>query len=145
MTDSDKIPRTAREALLVELLGDLGVIHDMIKNLPVELDGAVSGSIKVLADAVEDAENTALKLSNGIDEHKKTAINDINHAVKSCLDKYASETFSEMEEKVKKIQNKINSFELADPKGRRLSLMLSSALVIVFLFSVALLNKSNFC
>lgn len=137
MQDEEKTPRTARDALLIELLGDLGIIHDLIKNLPAEIDGAVSGSIKVLADAVEDAENTALKLSTGIDAHTKKAIKDINEAVKSSLDQYASETFSDMEENVKMLQHRINHFELADPKSRRLSFILSASLIIVSLFSAA--------
>lgn len=135
MTDSDKIPRTARDALIIELLGDLGVVHDLIKNLPVEIDGAVSGSIKVLADAVENAEKTASLLSNSIDAHKKTAIHDINDAVKKALNKYASETFSNIEEKVESIENKINHFELADPKSRRLNIILSCTLAVSLLLS----------
>ncbi|EQB98982.1 hypothetical protein [Photorhabdus temperata] len=66
-----KIPRTARDALIIELLGDVGTIHDQIKNLPTEIEQAISGSIKLVADAVEDAENTALKLAKSIEVQKK--------------------------------------------------------------------------
>ncbi len=144
MTDSDKIPRTARDALIIELLGDIGAVHDLIKNLPQNIDQAVSGSIKLVADAVEDAEKTASLLAKGIEAQKATVIKDIDLAVKNSLDQHAINTFSSMEEKVNKLQHKINSFELADPKGRRLSFIISSALILVIIFSMVAIGGFYF-
>ncbi|WP_016857443.1 hypothetical protein [Candidatus Williamhamiltonella defendens] len=55
-------PRTARDALIIELLGDVGSIHDEIKELPNVLKVSLSESLKMIADAVEEAEKTAEKL-----------------------------------------------------------------------------------
>lgn len=139
MSDDDRTPRTARDALIIELLGDLGTVHDLIKNLPKDIDEAVSGSIKLVADAVEDAEKTALLLAKGIDAQKNTVIRDIDQAVKNSLEKHTGKIFSGVEQQVNSLQHKISSFDLADPKGRRLSFTLVAALIIVTLFSAAAL------
>ncbi|EYU13412.1 hypothetical protein [Photorhabdus aegyptia] len=132
MRDDKRIPRTARDALIIELLGDVGTIHDQIKNLPAEIELAISGSIKLVADAVEDAENTALKLAKSIEVKKNTTIKDIDEAVKNSLEQYTTKIFSDIDEKVK-------SFDLADPKGRRLSFILAITLIIVsFCFAAAI-------
>lgn len=55
-------PRTARDALIIELLGDVGSIHDEIKELPNLLKVSLSESLKMIASAVEEAEKTAEKL-----------------------------------------------------------------------------------
>lgn len=133
----ERIPRTARDALIIELLGDLGSIHDQIKSLPAEIEKAVSGSLTVIADAVEDAEKTTLQLAQSIDIRKDIVTRDIDIAVKNSLEKHAAETFSKMDEKVKNLQHKINSFELADPKGRRLSLILAITVVLLIFLSSA--------
>lgn len=135
----ERIPRTARDALIIELLGDLGSIHDQIKNLPAEIEKAVGGSLTVIADAVEDAEKTTLQLAQSIDIRKDTVTRDIDIAVQNSLEKHAAQTFSKMDEKVKNLQHKINRFELADPKGRRLSLILAVTIVLlIFLSSAAI-------
>ncbi|ERT14910.1 hypothetical protein [Photorhabdus temperata] len=139
MQYDEKIPRTARDALIIELLGDVGTIHDQIKNLPTEIEQAISGSIKLVADAVEDAENTALKLAKSIEVQKNTTIKDIDEAVKNSLEQHTAKIFSDIDEKVKSLQHKINNFDLADPKGRRLSFILATTLIIVsFCFAAAI-------
>ncbi|WP_340621871.1 hypothetical protein [Xenorhabdus siamensis] len=135
MQDEERIPRTARDALIIELLGDLGIVHDKIKNLPEDIDKAISGSLNLVAKAVEDAENTASLLAKGIDTKKESVIKDIDTAVKNCLDKHAAKTFSDIDEKVKSLQHKINSFDLTDPKGRRLSFILATTIVLITIFS----------
>ncbi|MGK7287886.1 hypothetical protein ACSPAB_23305 [Buttiauxella agrestis] len=70
MHDESRVPKTARDALLIELIGDIGVLHDHIKLLPQAINEATEGSIEVVAKSVEEAEKTALKLAESI-EHKK--------------------------------------------------------------------------
>ncbi|CDL85522.1 hypothetical protein [Xenorhabdus cabanillasii] len=135
MQDEEKIPRTARDALIIELLGDLGIVHDKIKDLPEDINKAISGSLNLVAKAVEDAENTASLLTKGIDTKTESVIKDIDEAVKNCLDKHATKTFSDMDEKIKSLQHKINSFDLTDPKGRRLSFILATTIVLITIFS----------
>ena len=55
-------PRTARDALIIEMLGDIGALHDEIKQLPKNLKGSLRESLEIIADAVEQAEKTAQKL-----------------------------------------------------------------------------------
>ncbi|MBE5254660.1 hypothetical protein [Mixta mediterraneensis] len=55
-------PRTARDALIIELLGDLGAVHDEIKRLPVNLKGSLRESLDHIANSVEEAEKTAQAL-----------------------------------------------------------------------------------
>mgnify|MGYP001066847829 CR=1 FL=1 len=60
---NEQTPRTARDALLIELLGDLGVVHDEIKSLPNNLKDSLRESLTMIANAVEEAENTAKKIT----------------------------------------------------------------------------------
>lgn len=55
-------PRTARDALIIELLGDIGAVHDEIKKLPVNLRGSLRESLEHIANSVEEAEKTAQAL-----------------------------------------------------------------------------------
>lgn len=57
-------PRTARDALIIELLGDLGAVHDEIKRLPVNLKGSLRESLDHIANSVEEAEKTAQTLKH---------------------------------------------------------------------------------
>lgn len=137
MQDDIKSPRTARDALLIELLGDLGLINDKIKTLPTEISEAIHGSLSIVIKAVEDAEHTATLLSKSIDIKKDSAIKDIDEAVKNSLNQHVENTFSSMDEKVKKLQHKINTFDLVDPKSRRLSLILSITVIFITIISSA--------
>jgi hypothetical protein len=74
MDEENSIPATARDALLIELLSDVGRLHDDIKAIPKILELSMSDSIRIVADAVEDAEKTALNLQ----EATKDAINAVS-------------------------------------------------------------------
>lgn len=69
---NDQNPRTARDALIIELLGDLGVVHDEIKKLPNQLKDSLRESLTLIADAVQEAENTTQKLAAGYSETLKS-------------------------------------------------------------------------
>lgn len=133
--DETKTPRTTRDALMIELLGDLGVVHDLIKELPDNINTAVSGSLEHIADAVEEAEKTASVLSEEINLQKEAVILQLNEAVKLTLESQAKETLAGLKNSVQEIELKIKRFELADPKSRRLNAVLASALVITLLLS----------
>jgi hypothetical protein len=139
MHEDEKLPRTTRDALIIELLGDLGLIHDQIKNLPTDIDQAISGSISLVADAVENAEKTALDLAKSIETHKNSTIKDIDEAVKCSLEQHVVNTFSELDDKVRSLQHKINTFELVDPKGRRLSFLLATTSIFLLCFSATVI------
>lgn len=81
MQEEARAPKTARDALLIELIGDIGILHDQIKSLPEEINQATSGSIEIIANAVEEAEKTASKLSENIDKKKETVLADLKSSV----------------------------------------------------------------
>jgi hypothetical protein len=62
MSDQELLPKTARDALVVELLSDVGRLHDDIKAIPKVLQLSMADSLNIVANAVEDAEKTALSL-----------------------------------------------------------------------------------
>ena len=135
MQDESRIPKTARDAYLIELLGDLGIVHDLVKSLPDAINQATSGSVEIIANAVEEAEKTALELSRGVQEQKELAISGIDAAIKQAIESHAKSTFSAIDKNVNEMQERINKFELADPKSRRLNYILSFALVITLILS----------
>jgi len=55
-------PRTARDALIIELLGDIGAVHDEIKLLPKNLRDSLRESLEIIANSVETAEKTSEEL-----------------------------------------------------------------------------------
>lgn len=68
---STENPRTARDALIIELLGDIGAVHDEIKQLPKNLKDSLRGSLEIIADSVEAAEKTSQKLNTSTVEALK--------------------------------------------------------------------------
>jgi dGTP triphosphohydrolase len=73
---STENPRTARDALIIELLGDIGAVHDEIKLLPNNLKDSLRGSLEIIADSVETAEKTSQELKTHTVEALK-AISDL--------------------------------------------------------------------
>ncbi|KFF42197.1 hypothetical protein JH25_27925 [Pseudomonas sp. BRG-100] len=72
MIDETAPPKTAREALMIELLSDLGRVHDDIKAIPELLKLSISDSLEIIAIAVADAESTAQKLQDATKEAIQT-------------------------------------------------------------------------
>lgn len=62
MSEENSAPQTARDALITELLSDVGRIHDDIKAIPKMLELSLSDSLEIIAKAVGDAEATAQQL-----------------------------------------------------------------------------------
>jgi len=137
MQEDTRIPKSARDAFLIELIGDLGIISDSIKALPEDINQAVAGSLDLIAKSVEEAEKTASELTNSIKLQKAAVLDEFQQSVKNSLDSHAKETFSELEKTVNQLQNRINSFELADPKSRRLNIILSCTLAFTLALSGA--------
>lgn len=137
MHDTNRVPQTAREAFLIELIGDLGIIGDQIKQLPENINQAVSGSLDAIANAVEEAEKTASELSVSIEKQKILALQELRESVKLCLDENARATFSKLEYSVNQMQKRIDGFELSDSKSKRLNLILACTLACTLFFSGA--------
>lgn len=137
MHDESRVPKTARDALLIELIGDIGVLHDQIKSLPEEINQATAVSIETIANAVEEAEKTASTLSQNIEQKKEMVLTDLKASVKQTLDEHAASVFSELEDKVNGLQKRIATFELSDPKSRRLNIVLACTLAFSLLLSAS--------
>ncbi|WGO82245.1 hypothetical protein [Arsenophonus apicola] len=58
MTKKEHNPRSARDALMIELIGDLGRVNDQITALPSNIKYAIEGSLRLIADAVEQTEKS---------------------------------------------------------------------------------------
>lgn len=137
MQEETRIPKTARDAFLIELIGDLGIISDMIKSLPEDINQATAGSLNLIAQSVEEAEKTASELHQGIEHQKEVVLKDFRTAVKSTLDEHIKGTLSGLENSVSLLQKRIDKIEFADPKSRKINLILSCALVITLCLSGA--------
>lgn len=74
-------PKTARDALIHDLLGDVGKLHDLIKALPGEMQTALSPSLGALVGASKEAQATIAQLA----EAQKVSIGQFSAAEKVAL------------------------------------------------------------
>lgn len=56
--EAERTPRTTRDALIHELLGDVGRLHDQVKALPDAFKESVAPTLGALALAVKDAKGS---------------------------------------------------------------------------------------
>ena len=56
--EAERTPRTTRDALIHELLGDVGRLHDQVKALPDAFKESVTPTLGALALAVKDAKGS---------------------------------------------------------------------------------------
>lgn len=83
-------PRTTREALLAELLGDLGEVHDSIKELPQAVEDAMRPSLEALRQATTQAQaliESMQTLSDAIAEKLARESGQVNKEAKELLDR----------------------------------------------------------
>ncbi|MCX8963069.1 hypothetical protein EHW64_18605 [Erwinia psidii] len=100
-------PRTARDALIIELLGDIGAVHDEIKQLPKNLKGSLRESLELIADAVEQAEKTAQELQRETQSNLKAVyelqVEKLNRETRSVIEESFSKAIKDEMHKTKKI------------------------------------------
>ncbi|PII85128.1 hypothetical protein BL250_12505 [Erwinia sp. OLTSP20] len=100
-------PRTARDALIIELLGDIGAVHDEIKQLPKNLKGSLRESLELIADAVEQAEKTAQELQRETQSNLKAVseleIEKLNKETRSVIEESFSKAINDEMHKTEKI------------------------------------------
>lgn len=87
---------TAQEVLIAELLGDVGNLHDRIKELPGELEGAVAPTIGKLVLATKKIESTIAQLGdtqiNSIQRFTAMEKIEFREAMKSAAKEIVGET-----------------------------------------------------
>lgn len=141
-------PRTARDAFIIELLGDVGSIHDEIKELPNLLKVSLSESLKMIADAVEEAEKTAEKLkeetqavlvaSSQAQLHQVQE--NIGELVKSSVDTAVEKSLSGAQAEIQTLEDRIYSATAGIKKHNPaimnyvLAIMMT-AMIVTMLFS----------
>ncbi|WP_174888610.1 hypothetical protein [Candidatus Hamiltonella defensa] len=141
-------PRTARDALIIELLGDVGSIHDEIKELPNLLKVSLSESLKMIASAVEEAEKTAEKLkeetqavlaaSSQAQLHQVQE--NIGKLVKSSIDTAVEKSLSGAKTEIQTLEDRIDSATAGIKKHNPaimnyvLAIMMT-AMIVTMLFS----------
>lgn len=87
---------TVQDALIAELLGDVGALHDRIKKLPDDLEGAVAPTIGKLVLATKKIETTIAQLGDAqiISIQRFTTMEkiELREAVKSAAKEIVGET-----------------------------------------------------
>jgi len=141
-------PRTARDALIIELLGDVGSIHDEIKELPNLLKVSLSESLKMIADAVEEAEKTAEKLKEETQAALATSSQaqlhqvqeNIGELVKSSVDTAVEKSLSGAQAKIETLEDRIYSVTARIKKHNPAIMnyvlaIIMTAMIVTMLFS----------
>ncbi|OSK14535.1 hypothetical protein EAMG_05315 [Escherichia coli M056] len=133
--------RTKQNALLVELLGDVGQLHDQIKSLPVDLQQAIHESLKIVALAVEETENTAKTVLSEFrtemersaeaetDKFKKSLSNTIDETLNNKL-KDCSESIDQLKHKAENLSEYVR-----DKKGHTITIFLCAICFMISLLA----------
>lgn len=138
MNNENPHPKTARDALIVELMGDIGIMHDTIKRLPDD----IKQSISIIAMALEDAEKTGEEIKNNIQlslsavvssEIEKTKVN-IESELKEKLDK----ALSSATQNILNLEKKSRTFSVRDKHGTILNYILGSITILTIISSAIL-------
>lgn len=111
------VTTTARDALIAELLNDVGRLHDDIKAIPNLMSLSMSDSIRIVADAVEDAEKTAHTLQTSTKDliqatSAKAGIDlgiELADAIHRSLDKVFEPALNRAAEKIETLEKKVAS------------------------------------
>jgi len=111
-------PKTALDALIVELLGDIGAVHDEIKQLPVNLKGSLRESLDLIANSVEDAEKTVkalqLETQNNLSAASKLQVETLNNETRAVIEdlftKVVSDEIRKTERVAINLQDTLNRF-----------------------------------
>lgn len=152
-------PRTARDALVVELLSDLGRVHDDIKSIPSALKVSMADSLEIVAKAVEEAEQTAAKLSETTQGHiqqagKTAAFNagaELTSAIQASLQRTidpslqrAAAQFNDLENRIKTLSGSVR-----DTHATRMNYIILTGFVLAMLVTIgfsswiAVLSQQN--
>jgi hypothetical protein len=150
MNAHDPMPGTARDALITELLSDVGRLHDDVKSLPKILELSMTDSILIVANAVDDAEKTALKLQDSTNELMRATSSKIGidvgielaSAIHQSLDRVFEPALqrasARIEQLEKHVANMSGSFR--DPNATRMNHLLLGGFVAVVIVTIAALG-----
>lgn len=117
MQDNTGSSRTARDALIIELLGDLGKVHDEVKNLPSNVESALIDTIKIIADSAEKLESSAETTKNETQaalavlsqKELETTKTKITEVVNESIDKAIKSSLAKANSDIVQLENKIQA------------------------------------
>ncbi len=143
------VTTTARDALIAELLNDVGRLHDDIKAIPNLMSLSMSDSIRIVADAVEDAEKTAHTLQNSTKDliqatSAKAGIDlgiELADAIHRSLDKVFEPALNRAAEKIETLEKKVASMsgQVRDTHATRWNyIFLSGFMTLAIVMSVSM-------
>lgn len=141
MSEHETIPSTARDALIIELLSDVGRLHDDIKSIPKSLELSMRDSLNIVADAVEDAEDTALMLQKSTkDIIQATATKagvdvsiEMSVAIQQSLERVFEPALNRAAAKIESFEQRINNLSgsIRDAQATRFNYMVLGGFIAV--------------
>lgn len=141
MTEIKTSPGTARDALVIELLSDVGRLHDAIKEIPELLNLSMKESLDIVADAVEDAEETAYLLQKNTKEiiqatASKAGIDvgiELSAAIHKSLEKVFEPALSRAAMKVESLENRVSALSgsVRDTHALRFNYIILAGFVLI--------------
>jgi len=143
MNELSDIPRTARDALLIELLSDVGRVHDAIKGIPDVFKLSMSDSLEIIAQAVGDAEATAKILQDATNESIKAtaarvafeAGSELSSAIQQSLSRTFEPALNRASTNIDDLQKRVEklSGNMRDVHATRINYILLIGFVITLL------------
>ncbi|KPW79844.1 hypothetical protein [Pseudomonas syringae group genomosp. 3] len=141
MIQIEKNTTTARDALITELLSDVGHLHDSIKNIPKLLELSMDDSLRIVADAVEDAEDTALFLQESTKELIQATTTKagldagikLSEAIHDSLANAFEPALNRATVKIEQLENRVSALSgnLRDTQATRFNHMMLAGLVVM--------------
>lgn len=150
MIEQENIPSTARDALIIELLSDVGRLHDDIKKIPKLLELSMRDSLDIVADAIEDAEDTAQMLQKSTkDVIQATAAKagvdvgiEMSAAIHQVLERIFEPALNRAVTKVESLEQKITklSGNIRDTQATRFNFVMLGGFIAISLVMVSLMG-----
>ena len=151
MSDQDEVPRTARDALLIELLSDVGRVHDAIKEIPDIFKLSMSDSLEIIAQAVGDAELTAKHLQDATNESIKAtaarvafeAGSELSNSIQQSLERTFEPALNRASSKIDDLQRRVEklSGNTRDVHATRFNYILLIGFVSTLLLALAAMSR----
>ncbi|MGP5367280.1 hypothetical protein ACTXN4_07375 [Pseudomonas helleri] len=141
MVDDNPTPATARDALVIELLSDVGRLHDDIKAIPKLLELSMRDSLDIVADAVEDAEDTAFLLQKNTKEIIQATASkagmdvgiELSSAIHQSLERVFEPALNRAAVKIESLEKRITNLSgnVRDTQATRMNYIILSGFVMV--------------
>jgi len=159
MSEELAVPRTTRDALMIELLSDLGNVHDDIKAIPALLKLSISDSLEMIASAVAEAESTAQKLQEASNEAIEAtatrmafeAGSELSSAIHQSLERTFEPALSKASAKVDELEKRLKALSggVRDKHAVRMNYIMLSGFVVSMILTLlgltwlSIISKQN--